>query len=376
VRVAPLALLALVGCAHASAAPAASPAPTCDGRGLAAPLRPCSEAAPCERALDFSEGFLPHTVKTSSDAPVCATPRKSGTPSFDDGLPLQLAGVDGLPRYACVHAPAPRARLPLVLWFHGSGGDATGVYGRTLLRAKSDGFDLSGDPARKGFVLAAPQGRNLHWAGKNPAGRHWDHYFRQMDQNADVAFVDALVDRLVAEGAVDPARIYAVGWSNGGRFAQFYGLERSARPTPGGNRVAAAVSYAGASPLASPDAALPGCAEEPIPSTTLPVLLNQRDCDGAMGCDAQQAADFGLPPGSDLLGWSRALAGAGAGVTVQLIDAEARPTSGCSAHCGRLSGLKNHLRWPDGVDDGSGRDLEPALLEFLRNHPSSAPRPH
>jgi hypothetical protein len=34
-------------------------------------------------------------------------------------------------------------------------------------------------------------------------------------------------------------------------------------------------------------------------------------------------------------------------------------------------GTVNHLRWPDGVADSSGRDWEPAMLDFLRLHPHS-----
>ncbi len=35
----------------------------------------------------------------------------------------------------------------------------------------------------------------------------------------------------------------------------------------------------------------------------------------------------------------------------------------------------NHLRWPNGVDDGSGIDHEPAFLDSLRSHPLSPPPP-
>ena len=31
--------------------------------------------------------------------------------------------------------------------------------------------------------------------------------------------------------------------------------------------------------------------------------------------------------------------------------------------------MVNHMRWPDGVADKSGTDHEPAMLEFLREHP-------
>jgi hypothetical protein len=221
-----------------------------------------------------------------------------------------------------------------------------------------------------GFVLAIPQARNLHWPASNPNGPHWDHYFRDGERNPDVRFFDALIDLLVARGDVDPLRIYVVGWSNGGRMAQFYGLLRHAHPTAGGNRVAAVVSYAGASPFAPPVPDAPTCAMR-VARTDLPVLLLNRDCDGAMACDARQAARFALPPGSDMTGWKAQLTAVDPNVTLQLYDSDGRPTTVCAARCRRVPGLMNHLHWPDGIDDKSGRDHEVEILHFLNDHPLS-----
>jgi polyhydroxybutyrate depolymerase len=45
----------------------------------------------------------------------------------------------------------------------------------------------------------------------------------------DVEFIDALLDQLVAEYPIDPARIYATGMSNGGMMAHRLGIELSGR---------------------------------------------------------------------------------------------------------------------------------------------------
>ena len=44
--------------------------------------------------------------------------------------------------------------------------------------------------------------------------------------------------------------------------------------------------------------------------------------------------------------------------------------SQCSAipPCSVEGALINHVRWPNGVADGSGVDHEPAMLDFLRDH--------
>jgi poly(3-hydroxybutyrate) depolymerase len=67
--------------------------------------------------------------------------------------------------------------------------------------------------------------------------------------NPDIARVDALIDTVVGQGMVDSRRIYVMGWSNGGFFAQLYVLARHATATPDGQRVAAAAVFAAANPF-------------------------------------------------------------------------------------------------------------------------------
>lgn len=89
---------------------------------------------------------------------------------------------------------------PLVLLLHGGGGS-----GDTIARiARFEPF-----AAEQGLLVASPDGINGSWNDGRAvvAGRD------------DVGFLLALAERLVAEHRADPARLYAVGASNGGMMA-------------------------------------------------------------------------------------------------------------------------------------------------------------
>src|SRR5215468_11465091 len=69
---------------------------------------------------------------------------------------------DGTPRAACLYEPAsasPARPLPLVVYLHPSLFTADTIPFATNLLELRDTADLSGDPARPGFILLAPQGR-------------------------------------------------------------------------------------------------------------------------------------------------------------------------------------------------------------------------
>ena len=57
----------------------------------------------------------------------------------------------------------------------------------------------------------------------------------------------------------------------------------------------------------------------------------------------------------------------------RIIDAYGDTVAECTAPswCGPATATLNHLRWPDGVADGSGQDHEGEMLAFLRDHPAS-----
>jgi poly(3-hydroxybutyrate) depolymerase len=349
--------------------------------GLTQPLQVCSQADPCTNAIIFSNGQVStnQTVTTASDAPTCA----GG--SIDDGLPLTWTDAGGVMRYTCLFKPASISPTfptrPLLLFFHGTGGYASDVYNYTAIRVKAINYDLTGDLNRPGFILAAVQGRNLHWPAIHPPGRHHDYYYRNMgspSSNPDVAHVDHLIDTLVEQGIVDPQRIYTMGWSNGATFAQFYAIARHATATPGGNHIAAAAAYAFADPFNDISRnQTPSCKLNPYPISSVPLYLINRTCDALTACNAAQETAFNLPPGYSAEDWvaqlQESLVMNDPTVTFQRIDSSTNAAipDACQAvpPCDSTTGTSNHLLWPNGLLYGSGTDWEPEMLNFLKSHP-------
>ena len=116
--------------------------------------------------------------------------------------------VDGRERRMVVQTPPDaRGRLPLLLVFHGSNQTAE------VFRRFTDGsFDALADEGRA--VVASLDGYEKHW---NDA-RKGITFAARTENVDDVAFTRAAVAALVADGAVDPARVYAFGFSNGGQL--------------------------------------------------------------------------------------------------------------------------------------------------------------
>jgi polyhydroxybutyrate depolymerase len=131
--------------------------------------------------------------------------------------------VDGIEHVFHVHVPAGLSGpAPVVLFFHGGGGDADGQEQSVGLLPFSD---------EHGFVLVRGEG----WLVPSGFGRVWnagaccgagDDTGSGVDH---VAAVDAFLGRLEAELCVDPRRVYATGHSNGGMFAFRLACELSGR---------------------------------------------------------------------------------------------------------------------------------------------------
>lgn len=379
-------LTALVGLAAACDGSAAvgsldlaTGAATCNAEtGLPAPLATCSPDQPCERLVALEP---PSAATRPTDVPECRTGLLSGRPLYFDGGPKSRAGIDGTTRYWCEYRPlasrwSPR---PLVIFLHGAYGEADNVYNSTSLRTKAITYPLA--PLKPGFILVSVQGRNLHWPTADPRdGAHHDMFFRDLgspSSNPDVANVDAIIDGLVAEGVVDTRRIYIAGWSNGGFFAQLYGVARHRTPTPGGNRVAAVFGYTAADPFNNAIEGLePSCQLDPYPTSPVPIKLISRACD-IIACDADQAehlsdAGMTITPGAVVEPWLDTLRDVvGADARWTIVDGLGNRTSRCRAPalCPLATASLNHIRWPDGVADGSGNDYELDVLWFFRSHP-------
>lgn len=355
--------------------------------GLDEPLPTCDRVL-CDRpATELGVDV----VSGGTIVPLCRTDPRWGRPLFDDGPPLRFDAVPGVERYVCRSEPpgtSSTSPRPLIIFFHGGGGgSADDVYNHTSLRSRAVSFDLSRDPARPGFLLLSVQGRNLQYPTAAPRdGRHHDFYFRDMaspSRNPDVAFTDLLIDQMVASGKVDPSRIYLMGWSNGAFFSQMYGIARHRRSTPGGNRVAAVAVFSGADPFAAIRQDQAGaCQLDPYPRSDLPILIVSRACD-LVACDPAQVQGWHLEtppnPGQVVAPWMEDLQRKVHDPNARwiIVNGMGAVTESCTPAWLCTLGIAtiNHLRWPDGVDDRSGLDHEPEMLDFLADHPLLPPPP-
>ena len=140
-----------------------------------------------------------------------------------ENQPTRSSSVDPLAgRTYTVKVPAgydgSRA-LPLVIALHGYGGDGHGIESYFGLDPVADQY---------GFFVVYPDG-TVDQAGRrffNATDACCDFYGTGVD---DVAFIGALLDRLEATYAIDPARVYSVGHSNGGFMSYRLACDLSSR---------------------------------------------------------------------------------------------------------------------------------------------------
>ena len=107
---------------------------------------------------------------------------------------------------------------PLVLVFHGGGGDAANAERTVQMQRLAD---------LHGLIVVYPNGtgvlndRLLTWNAANCCG------FAMQQKVDDVAFVRELIASLKRRYAIDPKRIYATGLSNGGMMSYRLGCDLS-----------------------------------------------------------------------------------------------------------------------------------------------------
>ena len=137
---------------------------------------------------------------TSSEAgPPDPTPG-CGATGVKTGASTQSLMADGAKRSYELFVPDTydnQKSFPLVLVFHGDGGDGANIRGSFKLEAEAAG----------GAIFVYPDGENQSWDIDTASGlRH------------DIAFIDAIVTSLSGTHCVDKKRIVPVGFSKGAYF--------------------------------------------------------------------------------------------------------------------------------------------------------------
>ena len=110
--------------------------------------------------------------------------------------------------------------LPVVLLYHGVGGEMAGILGDT-------GFDKLVGPER--FILVVPESERDS-AGKPVSQTEWAYSVEAAtgDDNADLVFFDDMVKCVSAQYKTNAKRLYITGMSGGGMMTVFTSFARSA----------------------------------------------------------------------------------------------------------------------------------------------------
>ncbi|MFA5344581.1 MAG: PHB depolymerase family esterase [Kiritimatiellia bacterium] len=147
--------------------------------------------------------------------------------SGDHSLTLRVGNLD---RRYIVHVPPKynsRQPVPIVIMLHGGGGTARGAMRETGWAQKAD---------KEGFLAVFPeatppdQTKPSRFGTNGQAWNDGSGGFHSGERNIpDVAFINAMLDDLIARFNVDRRRIYATGFSNGASMAFRVGVDLSER---------------------------------------------------------------------------------------------------------------------------------------------------
>jgi polyhydroxybutyrate depolymerase len=123
------------------------------------------------------------------------------------GQSTQQVRVGASTRSYELFAPSSKKKsMPLLLVFHGGGGNA---------RAMSDKTGFNQYAERDGVIVAYLQGLDNQWNDARVDGRNSD----------DIAFVQALIQDLSKRYPIDASKIFATGHSNGGMMSHTLGVK-------------------------------------------------------------------------------------------------------------------------------------------------------
>ncbi|MGO4588892.1 extracellular catalytic domain type 1 short-chain-length polyhydroxyalkanoate depolymerase [Paenarthrobacter sp. 2TAF44] len=175
------------------------------------------------------------TVPAATAAPASSAgqPAGNGPSACTRALPIGSSNfvVDfgGEPFNVQVHVPSAPShkQLPLVLDLHGSDSNAA---------SQSYVSGLAEIADAEGFIVATPEG-NIPFAADGPSGATWGWNVPGVpltlgnlpspDARDDVAFLRAVVKQIDGAACVDGRRVYATGYSGGGRMASALACEAS-----------------------------------------------------------------------------------------------------------------------------------------------------
>jgi polyhydroxybutyrate depolymerase len=124
--------------------------------------------------------------------------------------PIETITHNGLERKYIIYTPQGydgNSKLPLLLNFHGFGGQAGDYMSYSNMRSTADS---------ENFILVYPQGTDLD------GSPHWNAALNGGDNKSnvdDLGFIEALINKLSSENLIDLKRVYAVGYSNGGMMS-------------------------------------------------------------------------------------------------------------------------------------------------------------
>jgi polyhydroxybutyrate depolymerase len=151
-------------------------------------------------------------VSSIAEAQTAPVARASCNLTHASGVaPQQLASKDRQRSYR-LFVPAGydgRTPLPLVLDLHPSGGTSDG-------QARTSGFETLA--ARENFVVASPQAENGRW--NVPV---------QDSRADDVTYIKDVIAHVESQVCIDASRIYATGFSGGGRMSSLLACTLNSR---------------------------------------------------------------------------------------------------------------------------------------------------